>query len=63
MKVILEVKMDSCPICSNGRFLNRLSKDGFYCMSCLNEFKVKGKKTYLIEINELSGEMKPILVS
>jgi ribosomal protein L37AE/L43A len=35
--------MESCPICLNGRFLNRLSKDGFYCTSCLNEFKMPVK--------------------
>jgi hypothetical protein len=51
--------MESCPICLNGRFLNRLSKDGFYCTSCLNEFKMIGSKTYLIDINPENGDIKP----
>jgi hypothetical protein len=55
-------KLNDCPICLNGRFLNRLSKDGFFCMSCLNEFKVKNKKTYILEINETNGEASRVLV-
>jgi hypothetical protein len=54
--------MDSCPICLNGRFLNRISQDGFFCACCLNEFKVKGDKKYLMEINEANGEAKPTLL-
>jgi hypothetical protein len=55
--------LKDCPICLNGRFLNRLSKDGFYCMSCLNEFKIKGKKPYLMEINIENGDAIPKLIS
>lgn len=55
--------MDSCPICLNGRFLNRISQDGFFCTSCLNEFKVRGKQTCLIEINGENGDIKPTLIS
>lgn len=52
--------LNICPFCKNNRFLNRLSKDGFFCHCCLNEFKVKNNKMYLIEINEYNGEMNPI---
>jgi hypothetical protein len=55
--------LTECPICLHGRFFNHLSKDGFFCSSCLNEFKVKGKQTYLIEINGENGDMKPKLIS
>jgi hypothetical protein len=63
MKVKIKKTMECCPVCLNGRFVNRLSKDSFFCASCLNEFKVMGKKVYLMEINEVNGDAKPVVVS
>ncbi len=51
-------QLTDCPVCLHGRFLNRLSKDGFFCSNCLNEFKISGKKTYILDINPNSGEFK-----
>ncbi len=56
------VTLDSCPTCLNGRFLNRLSKEGFFCTNCLNEFKISGKKLYCMEINIENGEARPMLI-
>jgi hypothetical protein len=63
MKVSAKVKeeLKECPVCLHSRFLNRLSKDNFFCVSCLNEFSVKKGKTYWMEINGESGEVKPRL--
>jgi hypothetical protein len=55
--------MKSCPVCENGRFLNFLAKDKFFCMSCLNEFSVTCGRVYIMEINENSGDVRPLLVN
>jgi hypothetical protein len=53
--------INKCPVCLHGRNFNILSKDGFLCTHCLNEFKLKGKKLYLLEINE-NGDINPIVL-
>ena len=62
MKKVKEKVMSACPICQHGRFLNRLAKDRFFCLSCLNEFRLSGKKTYLLEINDKNGDVKTVLI-
>lgn len=49
--------LKDCPICLHGRFLNKLSKDGFFCTNCLNEFKIINEQAYLVEIDEEKGDM------
>jgi uncharacterized protein (DUF983 family) len=56
-----KVLMSECPVCENGRFLNRLAKDRFFCTNCLEEYYVSRNKTYIVEIDPKKGEGKLML--
>lgn len=47
-----EVNLKKCPICIVKTIVNKISRSEFFCVNCLNEFKIKQKHVFLVNFDE-----------
>lgn len=45
-------ELSVCPVCNGKSFLNRISRRIFFCADCFNEIEVRGKKVYVLDVDE-----------